>query len=112
MSAMVDLECPRCGETQKDAWFNRKICCSCRTKEEKDITNGPKGIAWRTVIKSLRIGNIARLPCEVCGAEKVDAHHDDYSKPLEVRWLCRRHHRLHHARFGAGLNDFKPEEAA
>lgn len=25
-------------------------------------------------------------------------HHDEYSKPLEVRWLCRLHHREHHAK--------------
>jgi ribosomal protein S27AE len=38
-------------------------------------------------------------PCEVCGAtENVHAHHDDYSKPLEVRWLCSRHHAEHHQR--------------
>ena len=30
-------------------------------------------------------------PCIVCGA-KADAHHDDYSKPTEVTWLCRKHH--------------------
>ena len=30
-------------------------------------------------------------PCEVCG-ESAQRHHDDYSKPLEVRWLCTRHH--------------------
>ncbi len=36
--------------------------------------------------------------CEQCGAEaKVDAHHDDYSKPIEVRWLCKFCHRKVHA---------------
>ena len=40
---------------------------------------------------------LVRQPCEACGNSKVDAHHDDYSKPLEVRWLCRSHHQKHHA---------------
>lgn len=38
---------------------------------------------------------LIRQPCEVCGA-KADGHHDDYSKPLQVRWLCRKHHREVH----------------
>jgi hypothetical protein len=35
-------------------------------------------------------------PCEICGNPKVDKHHDDYAKPLEVMWLCRRHHIQRH----------------
>lgn len=41
---------------------------------------------------ALKSGALVRKPCVVCGAEKVDAHHPDYSKPLEVIWVCRRHH--------------------
>lgn len=37
---------------------------------------------------------LKKEPCEVCGEEKVEAHHDDYSKSLEVRWLCPLHHRI------------------
>lgn len=48
------------------------------------------------VAKAIKRGELTRQPCEVCGDPKVDAHHDDYSKPLDVRWLCRKHHRLHH----------------
>lgn len=43
----------------------------------------------------LKRGKIQRQPCEVCG-DPAEMHHDDYSKPTEVRWLCRgHHHRLH-----------------
>lgn len=47
---------------------------------------------------ALRMGIIEREPCEVCGAEKVDGHHPDYNRPLDVRWLCRRHHSQLHAK--------------
>lgn len=52
----------------------------------------PRGFARRVVWGSLMHGYIVKGPCEVCGAEKVDGHHDDYSKPSKVRWLCRAHH--------------------
>ena len=48
---------------------------------------------------AIRSGKLVKGPCEVCGSLVVDAHHDDYSKPLEVRWLCRVHHLIHHGRF-------------
>jgi len=38
-----------------------------------------------------RSGNV-RPPCEICGKKPADAHHPDYSKPMEVKWLCRGHH--------------------
>lgn len=41
-------------------------------------------------------GLIERQPCEVCGEAKTDAHHDDYDRPLLIRWLCRLHHRAVH----------------
>lgn len=53
--------------------------------------------ARKAVRSALIAGRLVRQPCEVCGAEKAQAHHDDYSKPLDVRWLCRPHHDEHHA---------------
>jgi hypothetical protein len=41
-------------------------------------------------------GKIQRGRCEVCGLPDAEGHHDDYTKPLQVRWLCREHHREHH----------------
>ena len=40
----------------------------------------------------LRAGNVTRpAACEECGAtgRKIEAAHRDYSRPLDVRWLCR-----------------------
>ena len=48
--------------------------------------------AHNAVARALRSGKLVKEPCEVCGAVRVHAHHDDYSKPLEVRWLCPLHH--------------------
>lgn len=46
---------------------------------------------------ALITGFLNKLPCEVCGTMKyLEAHHEDYSKPLEIRWLCRKHHAEHH----------------
>jgi len=45
----------------------------------------------------MRAGQLKRQPCIICGAEQVDAHHVDYLKPLEVVWLCRKHHLALHA---------------
>jgi hypothetical protein len=45
---------------------------------------------------ALRRGRLVRQACEVCGTTtRVQAHHDDYGKPLSVRWLCFTHHREH-----------------
>lgn len=41
-------------------------------------------------------GKIIRGDCEVCGAPNAQAHHDDYSKPLDVRWFCATHHKMYH----------------
>lgn len=54
---------------------------------------------WQ-VRRAIAAGKLVRLPCEVCGIEPAEGHHDDYSKPLDVRWLCKLHHREHHARVG------------
>jgi hypothetical protein len=52
-----------------------------------------KAQAHWTVSNALRSGRLTRRPCAKCGTTKrVHAHHEDYSKPLDVVWLCHRHH--------------------
>jgi predicted nucleic acid-binding Zn ribbon protein len=45
---------------------------------------------------AIKSGILVRGKCEVCDSSKVHAHHDDYSKPLEVQWLCSKHHSRGH----------------
>lgn len=49
------------------------------------------------VNKAIKNGEMKRGPCVVCGTLKSEGHHEDYSKPLDVVWLCAVHHAQHHA---------------
>ncbi len=55
--------------------------------------------AHSAVKRALEIGTLTRKPCEISGCTDplAEAHHEDYSKPLDVIWLCRSHHRIHHS---------------
>jgi hypothetical protein len=64
----------------------------------KDPVLAVRHKARRKVRHEMQMGRMVRQPCEICGEVLSQAHHDDYSKPLEVRWLCRLHHREHHAK--------------
>lgn len=48
------------------------------------------------VNKAVKSGKLKKLPCVICGSENTHGHHDDYSKPLDVIWLCHEHHMEHH----------------
>ncbi len=50
----------------------------------------------KAVSNAIQVGHLVPQPCEVCGEGKTQAHHDDYNKPLEVRWLCHKHHCKEH----------------
>ncbi len=52
--------------------------------------NPEKYRAHYTVSNALKRGLLEKgSHCEVCGAQtKLHAHHEDYSKPLEVLWVC------------------------
>ncbi len=64
-----------------------------RTKWRKN--NPIKARAHYAVQNSIKKGLIITKSCEICG-NKAHAHHDDYSKQLEIRWLCNKHHKEWH----------------
>jgi hypothetical protein len=58
--------------------------------------NREKVAAHSVVARAIRSGRLVKQVCEVCGDPDTSGHHDDYSKPLDVRWLCDRHHKAEH----------------
>ena len=46
----------------------------------------------------LRRGTLKRGLCSVCGNPNTQPHHGDYSKPLDVVWLCVKHHLQAHGK--------------
>jgi hypothetical protein len=66
------------------------------------LTVDPRGYvreARRLVGRAIRAGRLVRGECERgphgCGG-RIEGHHDDYRRPLDVRWLCVNHHREEH----------------
>jgi hypothetical protein len=53
---------------------------------------------------AIKYGKLKKEPCEVCGCLDVHAHHDDYAKPLDIRWLCDIHHNEWHSKYGEAAN--------
>ena len=43
---------------------------------------------------AIRRGELVRASkCENCGKnQNIEAHHDDYNKPMSIRWLCKNCH--------------------
>ena len=58
-----------------------------------------KFFARRRLAYAVYSGKLKRLSCAKCGELKVQGHHPDYSKPLEVIWLCGVHHRELHKQY-------------
>lgn len=58
-------------------------------------TRDPIKVKARYLVDLARKSNtLVKLPCSICGGTNhIEAHHEDYSKPLEVIWLCPKHHR-------------------
>jgi hypothetical protein len=101
--------CNSChSRTERDARLRNKLSVGFIERERTKVNDRYKTDAEFRLKKNVRLitlrairaGILLRKPCEVCGKEKVDAHHDDYMKPLDVRWLCRKHHNEHHRNNG------------
>lgn len=65
-------------------------------KKEWVKNNSVKRGAHLLVQNAVKRGDIKKLPCIICGNKRSDAHHEDYHYPLNVVWLCKKHHMARH----------------
>lgn len=127
---MIKYKCTICKKQKPLTDFHKKKrmkfghsqrCKECHSDYNKSFFAVRKGLGYRAdyfkkyrnnnilkisakvkVRSALHNGTLVRMPCEVCNAIKTEAHHDDYNKPLNVRWLCHKHHMQHHFRIKSG----------
>lgn len=93
--------CSRCQGPLEDHRIGRQsYCLKChawymrctRPKHSELAEPARKKANARAYAHVYRDRGVIRVEgCKVCG-EKAQMHHTDYSKPLQVTWLCRKHH--------------------
>lgn len=91
--------CSKCRAVPSAAYS--KYCTSCANalglawRKAHPLTGEAKTKydARKAVHSARRRGQIKRGPCLFCGTtERIEAHHEDYSKPLAIVWVCKTHH--------------------
>lgn len=94
---LEEMERNRIRQAKNRANNNGQKASQHRDKNRKYSARYPLKRAAHTLLgNAIRSGKVKRGKCEVCGSERAQAHHDDYHKPLDVRWLCVKHHAEHH----------------
>ena len=72
---------------------------SAKARQKWLYNNQEKRAAHVLVGNAVRDGRLEKPDtCQICGAKpgRIEGHHEDYSKPLEVMWLCRSCHTAQH----------------
>ena len=81
-------------------WRRYKQRADVRSAQYERLRGSPKTIARQLLQRAVIAGTVKRPDrCQGCGLDcKPDGHHHDYSRPLDVVWLCRTCHGLEHRR--------------
>lgn len=67
-----------------------------------DTVRKAAAVAVNNAVRDCRL---FKEPCFICGEVKVEAHHYDYSRPLDVSWLCKAHHMEIHRDHDAAIDE-------
>ena len=99
-------ECSKCS---KPLEINRlgkyRYCLSCHNEYMRNNRKKHSELSDEQRLKAncrsylntyIKRGVINKQPCIICNNMNTEAHHEDYTKPLNVIWMCRECHLLHH----------------
>ena len=95
--------CAKC-HAPEEMYGRQYLCRPCHKLKKKTPESLHKRAAQRAVVYAVRKGVLVRQPCIACTLKGFEhrgishGHHEDYSKPLDVIWLCAWHHHLTHQR--------------
>lgn len=121
-------KCNKCGNTENLINYftqgNRKYfkCRDCWAAKQRKYYNTEQGnLKARQAVRNSKerypektrarklCERLEKKPCIVCG-DAAHKHHPDYSKPLEVIWLCPAHHSdVHRGRITQAILDKNQE---
>jgi hypothetical protein len=79
-------------ETYRKEWSDKNPGYYTEKKREWWHKNKDRLKVKYAVRDAIRSGKLVKQPCFVCGELEVEGHHPDYSKPLDLVWLCKQHH--------------------
>ena len=79
-------------DVRNRAWARDNSGRICEYSRKWRENNPERKKAHNAVGKALASGKLVSLPCSECGETKTVAHHYAYDMPLDVIWLCRKHH--------------------
>lgn len=86
-------------ETDKQYQKNKRALGLVNKTEEYNYwrkQNPNAANAHQKVYQYIKKGKLQRQPCKICGEQNAYGHHQDYSRPLAILWLCASCHKKWH----------------
>lgn len=97
-SISYSYHCKACKKNYCEKWNKAHQKERNEATRRSYLKHREKALVRRKVQRAIESGLIVRGNCENCGDLKSQAHHDDYSQPLKIRWLCISCHATFHKR--------------
>lgn len=73
-------------QIESGRWVSRQRVNQLRSREKHRCR-------WYvTQARKRKLDPLLPKPCAVCGNKITESHHENYSRPFDIIWLCKKHH--------------------